>query len=155
VTLSRPKLDSPPRPDSISEPAVEAKKGRWVFFGRSSLPSDPQAREHEKRGRRCLVVSYFLCPCHVPITLTLTGTVFGGTALGAAITGNALRVGIVLSAAYIVVLWRGFRQIRRAKRIEAAGGTLNCTPDGCKVTPPQTAGAMPTRSDATALSSAV
>ena len=75
--------------------------------------------------------------------------------MGAAITANALRVGIVLTAAYGVVLWRGFRQIRRAKRIEAAGGTLNCTPDGCTVTPPPVTGAVPTRSDATALSSAV
>ena len=136
MTVSRPELDSQLRAGPTSEPAVEAKKARWVFFGKSSLPSDPQAREHEKRGRRWLVVSYFFCPCHVPITLTLAGVAFGGTALGAAITGNALRVGIVLTAAYGVVLWRGFRQIRRAKRIEAAGGTLNCAPDGCTATPP-------------------
>lgn len=61
------------------------------------------------------------------------GVVFGGTALGAAVTGNALRVGIVLAVAYGIALWRGFRQIRFAKRLEAAGGTLTCAPDGCRV----------------------
>ena len=109
--------------------------GRWTFFGPSALPTDPVARSHEKRGRKWLFFSYFLCPCHIPITLGLLGVAFGGTAVGAALTGNALRVGAVLTMMYALVLWRGFRQIRRAKRIEAAGGTLACTPDGCEVTP--------------------
>lgn len=120
--------------DASDAPAsVGAAKRRWAFFGESSLPTDPQARQHEKRGRRWLVVSYFLCPCHVPITLAVIGAIAGGTAFGAALTGNALRVGIVLTASYSVVLWHGFRQIRRAKRIEAAGGSLRCTPDSCTV----------------------
>jgi len=113
-------------------PVTSEPKPRWVFFGRSSLPSDPEARQREKRGRRWLVVSYFLCPCHVPITLAILGAVFGGTAAGAAITGNAFRVGAVLTTAYAVVLWRGFRHIRRAKRIEAARGKLACTAGGCE-----------------------
>lgn len=102
----------------------------WEFFGESSLPADPVSRSHEKRGRKWLFVSYFLCPCHVPITLTLLGALLGGTAIGAALTGNALRVGIVLTTLYAIVLWRGFRQIRRAKQIEAAGGRIDCTPQG-------------------------
>lgn len=107
---------------------------QWAFFGESALPSDPVARSHEKRGRRWLFVSYFLCPCHIPITLVLIGATLGGTTIGAALTGNALRVGIVLTALYGLVLWRGFRQIRKAKQIEAAGGTITCTPQGCDVT---------------------
>ena len=117
--------------------------GRWTFFGPSALPDDPLARLHEKRGRKWLFVSYFLCPCHIPITLGLLGVAFGGTAVGAALTGNALRVGIALTMLYALVLWRGFRQIRRAKRIEAAGGTLACTPDGCEVTPASGTAAWP------------
>ena len=120
--------------DATAAPANDGvTKRQWAFFGKSSLPTDPQARQHEKRGRKWLVVSYFLCPCHVPITLALVGAVAGGTAFGAAVTGNALRVGIILTAAYGVVLWRGFRQIRRAKWIEKAGGSVRCTPDGCTV----------------------
>ena len=92
------------------------------------------ARSHEQRGRRWLSVSYLLCPCHIPITLVLIGSAFGGTAIGAALTGNALRVGIVLTGLYAIVLWRGFRQIRRAKQIEATGGSLTCGPKGCEIT---------------------
>lgn len=108
--------------------------GGWTFFGESSLPTDPVARSAEKRGRRWLVVSYLFCPCHIPVTLALVGALLGGTAFGAALTGNAVRVGVALTAVYAVVLWRGFREIRRAKRIEAAGGVLACTPQGCRIT---------------------
>lgn len=108
---------------------------QWTFFGEGSLPADPSAREHEKRGRKWLVISYVFCPCHIPITLALIGAAFGGTTLGAALTGNALRVGIVLTSIYALVLWRGFRQIRRAKQLEAAGGSLSCTPTGCSPVP--------------------
>lgn len=112
---------------------------RWTFFGEGSLSADPTARAHEKRGRKWLAVSYLFCPCHIPITLALIGAAFGGTALGAALTGNALRVGVVLTSIYALVLWRGFRQIRRAKRIEAAGGAIACTSAGCSVAPARTA----------------
>jgi hypothetical protein len=107
--------------------------GRWSFFGSSSLPTDPIARSHEKRGRRWLVLSYLFCPCHIPLTLALLGALLSGSAVGAAITGNAVRVGVALTAVYAVILWRGFREIRRAKRIEAAGGVLACTPRGCEL----------------------
>lgn len=80
------------------------------------------------------MVSYLFCPCHIPLTLGLLGALLGGSAWGAAVTGNAIHVGVVLSAVYAVVLWRGFREIRRAKRIEAAGGVLACTPQGCEIT---------------------
>lgn len=108
-------------------------KRRWVFVGQASLPEDPVARDHERRGRRWLVLSYMFCPCHIPLTLVLLGAAFGGTAIGAAITGNALQVGVILTAIYALVLWRGFRQIRLAKQIEATGGTIVCTPSGCDV----------------------
>lgn len=117
-----------------TRPTQPSPEGRWTFFGPSSLPADPVARSYEKRGRKWLFVSYFLCPCHIPITLGLIGVAFGGTAIGAAVSGNPLRVGAALTLLYAIVLWRGFRQIRRAKRIEAAGGTLTCTPDGCEIT---------------------
>ena len=114
--------------------AAGAGRGRWRFLGRSSLPLDPVAREHERRGRRWLVVSYLFCPCHIPLALALIGALFGGTALGAAVAANSIGVGALLVCAYAVVLWRGFRQIRLANRIEAAGGTISCTSSGCTVT---------------------
>lgn len=116
---------------------------QWAFIGKSSLPSDPLAREHEQRGRKWLIVSYFLCPCHLPITLALLGAAFGGTAFGAALVGNAIGVGVVMTGGYAMVLWRGFREIKRAKHIEASGGSVSCTRDGCAITP----ASRPTLSD--------
>lgn len=135
----------PMRMTTISPPDLEAEhadravyvNARWAFFGEASLPLNPVARQHERRGRRWLVVSYFLCPCHLPVVLALLGAAFGGSAVGAAVTGSALRVGVVLTAVYGVVLWRGFRSIRRAKRIEAEGGTLVCALDSCTIKPPE------------------
>lgn len=101
TTLGPPQLASSLGADLTAESThMEDRRGRRVFFGESSLPLDPQARQHEKRGRKWLVLSYFLCPCHLPITLALVGAAFGGTVFGAAVTGNALRVGIVMSAGY-------------------------------------------------------
>lgn len=121
---------TPPTPLS---PSPARPRRRWAFVGRSSLPADPEARRHEQQGRRWLVLSYFLCPCHLPVALALAGAAFGGTAVGAAVTASSLRAGVVLTAAYALVLWRGFRRIRLAKRIEAGGGTLRCRPEGCTV----------------------
>jgi len=114
----------------------EAPNARWTFLGEASLPSDPEARQHEKRGRRLLVVSFLFCPCHTPIVLALLGVAFGGTVVGATLVRSALPVGVVLAAVYAVLVWRGFRQIRRSKRIEAAGGTISCSSAGCTVGPP-------------------
>ncbi len=118
------------------EPAAERTRGRWVFLSRSSLPTDPTARRFEKRGRWWLALSYVLCPCHLPITLTLAGFAFGGTALGTAIAGHATWVGIALTFAYGLVLWRGFRQLRRSKQALAAGESVQCSTSGCVVVPP-------------------
>lgn len=38
-----------------------------------------------------------------------------------------------MSTIYALMLWRGFRLIRTAKSIEAAGGSLRCWSDGCEV----------------------
>lgn len=123
-----------------SEPG--APRRRWAFIGADALPADPVARAREKRGRRWLVVSYLLCPCHLPVTLVALGALAGGTAFGAALTGNAFGVGAVLTIAYGVTVWRGLRHIRWAKRIEAAGGRVDCLPDGCEIVPVDNATAL-------------
>jgi hypothetical protein len=115
-----------------ARPPKAASRPQWAFIGEASLPAHPEARRQEKRGRRWLVVSFLLCPCHAPMALALAGALLGGSTFGGAITGNALPVGIVMSALYTLMLWRGFRLIRRAKRVEAAGGSLRCTADGCE-----------------------
>lgn len=117
----------------VEDHATASPGSRWVFFGANALPNDPVARDHERRGRRWLVVSYVFCPCHLPVTLAVLGVVFGGTTLGAALTGSAWRVGAALTVVYALVLWRGFRQIRIAKRLEAEGLTVRCSATGCDI----------------------
>lgn len=113
----------------------ERTRGAWVFLTRSSLPTDPTARGLEKRGRWWLALSYLLCPCHLPVTLSLAGLAFGGTALGTMIAGHAIWVGAALTGAYALVLWRGFHQLRRSKQALADGESLRCSASGCEIVP--------------------
>lgn len=119
----------------VSPQRSASSDSRWSFVGRSSLPGDPVARREEQRGRRWLMLSYVFCPCHVPIVMAAVGAAFGGTTWGASVAGNGLPVGGALVVLYAVVVWRGFHHIRRAKRIEADGGTVACGSDGCVVFP--------------------
>ncbi len=80
-------------------------------------------------------MSYIFCPCHLPITLALAGVAFGGTALGTMISGNAWWIGVAITSIYGVVLWRGFRQIRKAKCLLADGERLSCSTTGCEFVP--------------------
>lgn len=107
-------------------------RSRWAF-GRTALPTDPVARDLEKRGRRWLILSYVLCPCHLPVTLGLLALAFGGTAVGTVVVGHAGWVAIVLTTLYAAVLWRGFRRIRAAKRLAAAGVDIDCSTGTCTV----------------------
>ncbi len=134
TTLRPAKREAAPRPTD-REPTPRGGGRRWVFLSRSALPADPTARRLEKRGRWWLTLSYVLCPCHLPITLTLAGLAFGGTALGTTIAGHATWVGIALTLAYALVLWRGFRQLRRSKQALAAGESLQCSTSGCAIVP--------------------
>jgi hypothetical protein len=74
------------------------------------------ARRSENRGRAWLVLSYVLCPCHLPVTMGLIAAVAGGSAVGAALTANAWRLGAVLAVLYAAAVWRGFRNLRQAQR---------------------------------------
>ena len=107
-----------------------------MFLGKQALPADPAARDLEKRGRRWLIVSYVLCPCHLPITLGLLAIAFGGTTLGTLALGHAGWVAAALTGLYALVLWQGFRRIRAAKALAARGVEIDCSSGTCRVPPP-------------------
>lgn len=67
--------------------------------------------------------------------MTLLGFLLGGTALGTAVSGNSIAVGVVLGGLYGLVLWRGFRSLRRAKRLAGPGGHIDCSGSSCEVVP--------------------
>lgn len=70
----------------------------------------------ERQGRRWIFGSFALCPCHLPLTLGILVTVFGGTAAGAVLRDHVVVAGLVISAAWVAGTWRGFRLVRLAQR---------------------------------------
>jgi mercuric ion transport protein len=78
----------------------------------------PDHRAVERRGRRWLLWSFLACPCHLPWTLALLGTVLGGTALGAALRDHPVIAGVVIAATWAAGTARGLLLVRRAERGE-------------------------------------
>lgn len=93
---------------------------------RSAAPGDTASRRSENRGRAWLLISFLLCPCHLPVTLGVIAAVAGGTAIGAALTASLWRLGVVVGILYALALWRGFHHLRRAQR-------SSCETDACEV----------------------
>lgn len=99
---------------------------------RMAPADDLDARRAENRGRLWLVLSYVLCPCHLPVTLTLVGMAFGGSAIGTFLTTNSWRTGAILGLLYTLALWRGFSHLRRA-RAAAGGRRPDCSAGECRI----------------------
>ncbi len=107
---------------ALVEPIETPAEGRWSTRGWRLAPKDNrEARRRENRGRAWLVVSYVLCPCHLPVTMALVAAAAGGTAVGAALTASMWRLGLLMAALYGVALWRGFHHLRWAKASVQAG----------------------------------
>lgn len=81
----------------------------------------------ERRGRRWLIWSFILCPCHLPVTMTLLAVVFGGSAFGALISRNTIGVGVVFGVIYVLCLAVGFQHLR------AAAADKDCASGNCYV----------------------
>jgi hypothetical protein len=70
----------------------------------------------ERQGRRWLVLSFLACPCHLPLTLGILGTVFAGTALGAVLRDHPFVAGAIISAVWLTGTARGLLLVRRGQR---------------------------------------
>ena len=96
--------------------------------GSSPAPATTQDPEQLlRRGRAWLWFGFAVCPCHLPLTLLAVGTLFGGTAIGAAITGNPLTVGVALGTVTALAYVKGWRLMRAADRCGEACGTTTVT----------------------------
>lgn len=95
----------------------------------SQAPAKSGTAPLERRGRRWIFGSFAFCPCHLPLTLGILGTVFGGTAAGAVLRDHIVLGGIVITAAWVAGTWRGFRLVRLGQQgacplpAQAAGHT--------------------------------
>lgn len=85
------------------------------------LADDPLARE--RRGRRWLMWSFIFCPCHLPLSMAVLATIFGGSAFGALVDRNTIGVGIIFGLIYAGGVAIGFRHLRAAtKGADCAAG---------------------------------
>ena len=83
----------------------------------STVPSET-SNPLEKKGRRWLIWSFLLCPCHLPVTLALLAVVLGGTAIGTLVADNAVLAGAIVTTVWLYGTARGLRYIRKADRGE-------------------------------------
>jgi len=72
----------------------------------------------DRRGIAWIVGSFVLCPCHLPITLSVLAAVLSGTAAGALVFAHLYVTGGVLAILWLAGTLQGFRLMRRA-RIDA------------------------------------
>ncbi len=83
------------------------------------------AKRLERKGRRWLLWSFVFCPCHLPLTMAVLASIFGGTAFGTLIDRNTLGTGLVFGAIYATGVAIGFRHLRRAT------AAIDCSDGSC------------------------
>ena len=71
--------------------------------------------QSERRGVAWVIGSFVLCPCHLPITLSVIGLVLSGTALGALFRGHLFVAGAIVSILWLAGTLHGFNLMRRAR----------------------------------------
>lgn len=79
----------------------------------------PSADDVERQGRRWLIWSFILCPCHLPVTLGILGALVGGGAFGTLLSRDSIVAGVVLTTLYAIGLGIGLRHIRRANKLRS------------------------------------
>ncbi len=96
---------------------------------RTAPTGQPTAAALERTGRRWLIWSFIFCPCHLPLSMALLASVFGGSAFGAMISRNALGTGLALGTLYAIGVAIGFRYLRKATK------GIDCRGDTCSIAP--------------------
>ena len=81
-----------------------------------SIDQTVDFRVSEKRGRKWLLWSFIFCPCHLPVSMAVLATIFGGSTFGALISRNTLVVGLVFGVIYAVGVGIGFIHLRKAAK---------------------------------------
>jgi MerE protein len=80
----------------------------------------------ETRGVLWVVGALLLCPCHLPLTLWLLGTLLYGTLAGALLHEHPYVAGAVISVVWLAATWHGVRLLRATQ--ECARGAARGRP---------------------------
>ena len=126
---ARPLLRQPAAPPPV---AVNLSGRDILYPGGYTLPmttTEPfvtidEPVDRERKGRRWLIWSFLLCPCHLPLTLGVLGAVLGATGLGAVLKGHAVVAGVLISAAWMGGTGYGLHLIRQAEKADGAACPL-------------------------------
>jgi len=78
------------------------------------VPTSPGRSEN--RGLAWLIGGFIFCPCHLPLTLAFTATVFSGTTVGALLTGYPYIAGALITSVWLAATWRGLHHLRSTAR---------------------------------------
>lgn len=76
-------------------------------------PRSDSANGTQRRGVAWTLGSFVVCPCHLPITLSILVAVLGGTAVGAFLRDNLLLAGAVITSVWLLGMARGIWLLRQ------------------------------------------
>lgn len=65
-----------------------------------------------RRGLAWVIGSFVLCPCHLPLTLSLAAVLLAGTALGAALGRHPIATALMTSVVWALGTARGLWLLR-------------------------------------------
>jgi mercuric ion transport protein len=102
------------------ESADPGVPGRRCRDGECGVPGAAAARPSRlkrggaARGLLWIAGGFLFCPCHLPLTIAVSGAVLGGTAAGAALREHPLAAGGLITVVWLLATWRGLRLLRTA-----------------------------------------
>ncbi|MFB9992658.1 hypothetical protein ACFFLM_11835 [Deinococcus oregonensis] len=80
----------------------------------------PTSEALTRHGRRWVILSFIICPCHLPITLGILTTVLAGTAAGLWLHQHLLLSSLIVAVTWAFGTTRGLLLIRQADRFAHA-----------------------------------
>jgi cytochrome c biogenesis protein CcdA len=74
----------------------------------------PEQAEH--KGTAWVAGAFLICPCHLPITMTVLAAVLSGTAAGAVLRDHPYAAGSAITIIWLAATLRGVWYFRAARR---------------------------------------
>jgi hypothetical protein len=79
------------------------------------------APDRQRRGLLTVIGAFAICPCHLPLTLTLLGVALGGTTAGAFLHRYVWLAGTLITLVWLALTWRGIWLLRKGRACPAPG----------------------------------
>jgi hypothetical protein len=76
-------------------------------------PFTVPAAHAQNKGLALVAAAFLICPCHLPVTMTLATTVLAGTTAGILLRTHSLVAGTITTLVWLAATWHGIRLLRR------------------------------------------